>query len=313
VVLIRNKAVDHDRLFKELLQTFFDEFITLFFPELRREIDLSGLRFLQQELFTDVTAGEKHRVDLLAEVRLKGEESLILVHIENQAQFQPEFAERMFIYFTRLYQKFRRKILPIAIFSYETPHDEADEFQIGFPFLEVLRFKFYALELKKRNWREYIQSDNPAAAALLSKMGYRPEEKVQVKLEFMRMLTRMRLDPARMTLLAGFFETYLKLNADEEQTLVREIQKLNAEEVQKMMEITTSWHEKGRVEGRMEGKMEGKAEGEAEGILKGKLETARNMIREGLAISLIIKMTGLPEAEIIKLQQELKASNPYEN
>jgi flagellar biosynthesis/type III secretory pathway protein FliH len=143
-----------------------------------------------------------------------------------------------------------------------------------------LRFKFYTLELKKRNWRDYIQSNNPVAAALLSKMGYQPEEKVQVKLEFMRMLTRMQLDPARMTLLAGFFETYLKLNAHEEQVLDTEIQKLNAEEVQKMMEITTSWHEKGREEGRMEGRMEGKTEG---------------------------------EAEIIKLQQKLEVSNHYQN
>ena len=290
-------AVDHDRLFKELLETFFDEFITLFFPELRREIDLTGLRFLQQEIFTDVTAGDKHRVDLLAEVRLKGEEGLILVHIENQAQFQPDFAERMFIYFARLYQKFRCKILPIAVFSYDTPHDETDNFRIEFPFLKVLRFRFYTLELKKRPWREYIQSDNPVAAALLSKMGYRAEERVQVKLEFMRMLTRLRLDPARMTLLAGFFETYLKLNADEEQAFENELRKLNAEEVQKMMEITTSWHEKGR------------AEGEAEGIIKGKLEIARNMLLEGLATSLVVKITGLPEAEIAKLQQELEASN----
>lgn len=305
MILIQNKAIDHDRLFKELLETFFDEFITLFFPELRREIDLTGLRFLQQEIFTDVTAGDKHRVDLLAEVRLKGEEGLILVHIENQAQFQPEFAERMFIYFTRLYQKFRRKILPIAIFSYETPHDEADEFQIGFPFLEVLRFKFFALELKKRNWREYIQSDNPAAAALLSKMGYRPEEKVQVKLEFMRMLTRMRLDPARMTLLAGFFETYLKLNADEEQTLANEIRKLDAEEVQKMMELTTSWHEKGRVEGRMEGR----TEGEAEGIIKGKLDAARKMLSKNFPEDLIIEITGISLEQIAKLKAESTESH----
>ena len=307
--LIHKTAIDHDRLFKELLETFFDEFITIFFPELRREIDLTGLRFLQQEIFTDVTAGEKYRIDLLAEVRLKGEEGLILVHIENQAQFQPDFAERMFIYFSRLYQKFRRKILPIAIFSYETPHDETDKFQIVFPFLEILRFNFFTLELKKRNWREYIHSDNPVAAALLSKMGYRLEEKVQVKLEFMRMLTRMQLDPARMTLLAGFFETYLKLNLSEEQILENEIRKLNTEEVRKMMEITTSWHEKGR----MEGKMEGRTEGEAEGIIKCKLETARNMILEGLAIPLIVKMIGLPEAEIIMLQQELKTSKHYEN
>ncbi|MCL6613419.1 MAG: Rpn family recombination-promoting nuclease/putative transposase [Firmicutes bacterium] len=282
-------AVDHDRLFKELLETFFDEFITLFFPELRREIDLTGLRFLQQEIFTDVTTGDKHRVDLLAEVRLKGEEGLILVHIENQAQFQPDFAERMFVYFARLYQKFRRKILPIAVFSYDMLHDETDNFRIEFPFLKVLHFRFYTLELKKRPWREYIQSDNPVAAALLSKMGYQPEEKVQVKLEFMRMLTRMRLDPARMTLLAGFFETYLRLNADEEQALENELRKLDVKEVQKMMEITTSWHEKGRAEGIM--------------------EIARKMLLEGLATPLVAKITGLPEVEIAKLQQELEASS----
>lgn len=70
---------------------------------------------------------------------------------------------------------------------------------------------------------------------------------------------------------------------------------------QKMMEITTSWHEKGRAEGRMEGR--------TEGIIKGKLETARNMILEGMAVSLIVKVTGLPETEIVKLRQELKTSN----
>lgn len=39
---------------------------------------------------------------------------------------------------------------------------------------------------------------------------------VQVKLEFLRMLVRMELGPARMTILTGFFETYLKLNEEEE-------------------------------------------------------------------------------------------------
>lgn len=50
------------------------------------------------------------------------------------------------------------------------------------------------------------------AAALLSKMGFREEEKVLVKLEFLRLLARLKLDPARMELITGFFETYLKLN-----------------------------------------------------------------------------------------------------
>jgi predicted transposase/invertase (TIGR01784 family) len=289
----KTEPIDHDRLFKELLETFFTEFVALFFPDAYREIDLTHLTFLQQEVFTDVTAGDKHVVDLLAETKLRDENGLVLIHVENQAYFQQDFSERMFIYFTRLYQKFRRKILPIVIFSYDVGHDEPDCFQIGFPFLEVLKFHFYKLELKKRNWREYIESDNPVAAALLSKMGYQPAEKVQVKLEFMRMLTRLRLDPARMTLLTGFFETYLKLNSNEEKILENEVQKLDAQEVRKMMELTTSWQEKGRAEGRLDEKK----------------EIARNMLLEGLATSLVVKMTGLSEAEIGKLQQELESSN----
>jgi hypothetical protein len=127
-----------------------------------------------------------------------------------------------------------------------------------------MRFRFYTLELKKRNWKDFIQSDNPAAAALMSKMGYQRDEKVQVKKEFLRMLVRLQLDPARTQLLTGFFETYLKLNNREEKLLETELNQLPAEEVDKIMELTTSWQEKGR----MEGFMEGRTEGESPGLLK---------------------------------------------
>ena len=78
--------------------------------------------------------------------------------------------------------------------------EEPDSFELGFPFLDVLQFRFHTLVLKKRDWRDYITSDNPVAAALLSKMGYKREEKVRVKVEFIRILTRLQLDPARMQL-----------------------------------------------------------------------------------------------------------------
>jgi predicted transposase/invertase (TIGR01784 family) len=62
-------------------------------------------------------------------------------------------------------------------------------------------------------------------------------------------------------------------------------------------------------EGREEGRKKGLAEGEMKGVLKGKLETARNMLAEGLAIPLVIKMTGLNETDIARLQSELKESS----
>lgn len=43
-------AVDHDRLFKELIQTFFEEFILLFFPNMYEHIDFRHLSFLSEEL-----------------------------------------------------------------------------------------------------------------------------------------------------------------------------------------------------------------------------------------------------------------------
>lgn len=252
--------VGHDRLFKELLETFFAEFMKLFFPEASRAIDFNHIKFLQQEMFTDVTAGERHEADIVVETRLKEEPGLILVHVEPQSYVQKDFNRRMFVYFSRLYEKYQRRILPVAVFSYDQVREEPDTFEISFPFLEVMRFHFYKLELKKLYWRDYITGDNPVAAALLSKMGFNEEERVRVKVEFMRMLTRMKLDPARMTLLGGFFEAYLKLSRQEEEEFFRELGKMDKREAEKIMEITTSWHEKGRAEGLTKGKMEAKQE-----------------------------------------------------
>ena len=55
-------------------------------------------------------------------------------------------------------------------------------------------------------------------------------------------------------------------------------------------------HDKGRAEGRIEGRAEGQA--------KEKKQIAQNMLKEGLAVSLICKMTGLDEQEILKLKDE---------
>ena len=51
--------IDHDRLFKDLITTFFVEFLELFFPEMLRYLDTSQLEFLDKELVTDVTGGSE--------------------------------------------------------------------------------------------------------------------------------------------------------------------------------------------------------------------------------------------------------------
>jgi len=297
---VNRKKVDHDRLFKELLETFFAEFMQLFYPDASRAIDLERIKFLKQEIFTDVTFGERREVDILVETRLKDEPGLILIHVEPQAYTQSNFNERMFIYFSRLYEKYRRRILPVALFTYDQIRDEPDRLELSFSFLDVMRFRFYKLELKKLDWRDYIKSDNPVAAALLSKMGFSSDEKVHVKLEFMRMLTRMKLDPARMELLGGFFETYLKLNQKEEEDFFRELEKLDWKEVDSIVQITTSWHKKGKTEGMALGKAEGKAEG--------KIEQSQEIICKYLT-----RRFGMESDKVINKVQELNDLEVLDN
>lgn len=67
--MLEKDRTDHDRIFKELLSVFFLEFLELFFPEVVKFIDPQTLELLDKEVFTDVTAGKKHEVDLLAKVR----------------------------------------------------------------------------------------------------------------------------------------------------------------------------------------------------------------------------------------------------
>ncbi|MBE3575026.1 MAG: DUF4351 domain-containing protein [Firmicutes bacterium] len=267
--------IDHDQLFKELLRTFFADFLAAFFPEAYQALDLSEIRFLQQEV-TDLAKGGKRSVDILAEVRLKGEEGLILVHVENQAQVDQEFGERMYIYFNRLYHSLRRRILPIAVFSHDGSREEPDTFEMKFRFLDVLHFRFYKLQLRRLYWRDYLHKDNAAVAALMAKMGFRPGERAQVKLEIVRMLARMRLDPARSGLIMAFVETYLPLNRAEEEDFQAGLATLEPKEAATLMEFTTSWHEKGRAEGRVEGRVEGLAEG----LVQGQVELMLRQIRK---------------------------------
>ena len=59
----------------------------LFFPDIHEDLDFQEVRFLQQELLTDVTEGEIHRVDLLVETKLKGQNSIVIIHMEPQASY----------------------------------------------------------------------------------------------------------------------------------------------------------------------------------------------------------------------------------
>jgi predicted transposase YdaD len=239
------QTIDHDRIFKELISTFFIEFLELFVPELASAIEPGSVIFREQEYFMDLVDGEAKIIDLLAEVKLAGEEATVLVHIEPQSTGRPIFPQRLFFYFSRLHQKHLKRIFPIAIFSYDQPAKAAKtQYKVEFPNLKVLEFNFMAIQLNRLNWRDFLNRPNPVAAALMSKMQIAKKDRPKVKAECLRLLVTLKLDPAKTKLISQFVDTYLRLDIKEEKTFQAEIDTMDIAQQEEIMQVTTSWEEK---------------------------------------------------------------------
>ena len=276
--------MDHDRLFKELLTAFFVEFVELFLPDVAAYLDPDSIEFLDKEIFTDVTAGEKHEVDLLVKARFQGEEAFFLVHVENQAKAQSDFPKRMFTYFARLYEKYNLPVYPVVLFSYDTPlRSEPHRHQVAFPGKTVLQFDYAVIQLNRISWRKYVSTPNPIASALMAKMKIMPRDRPKVRIECLRLLATLKLDPARSKLIGGFIETYLQMSTEEMKQYEREFAKLAPEQQEAHMELMSSWERKGWEEGiqagRQEGMQTGRQEGMQAGLQTGKVELIVRLIR----------------------------------
>lgn len=243
--------IDHDRLFKELITTFFVEFLELFLPEVLVYLECDSIEFLDKEVFTDVTAGDRYEADLIVKAKFREQESFFLIHVENQAQQQSDFGKRMFRYFSRLYEKFDSPVYPVVVFSSNYPKTpEPNIHQVAFLNKVVLNFNYDVIQLNRLNWRDFVRQPNPVAAALMSKMNIVPEDRPRVKLECLRLMATLRLDPARIQLISGFIDTYLRLSAAEERLLRTDIARIEPVEQEGVMKIVTSWMEEGIEQGK---------------------------------------------------------------
>jgi predicted transposase YdaD len=83
-------------------------------------------------------------------------------------------------------------------------------------------------------------------------MNIAPADRPKVKAECLRLLVTLKLNPAKMQLISGFIDTYLRLNQIEEEKFAAEIGSLIPAEKEEVMQIVTSWMEQGIEQGRQE-------------------------------------------------------------
>ena len=159
---------------------------------------------------------------------------------------------------------------------------------------DILRFQFLKVELRKQNWRKFIDSNNPVAAALLAKMGYTKREAREVRGEFLRMFMqlRTRLDTARLALIMSVADLYFKPDPEQDEEILKELLEQYPEEGEAMMELMSAWKRWGYDEGKEEGKEEGQA------------EVIRKLLIYGFSPDAVAEATEIPLEEIKKLQSK---------
>ncbi len=213
-------TLDHDQIFKQLIEAFFREFMELFCAAEAAQIDFRHVEFLREEFFTDVRRGRRRRLDLVAKVRLKrGGERFVLVHFEFEASRKDQnFPQRMYEYFSQLFLRHGLPIVPIAVFSDDTHWDQPvpDFFELKLSPRSRVRFDFHLIKLSDLNYQRFMKSDNPLAFALMAKMKYTRRQRVRLKADFLRLILQAGIDSARESLLFDFVETYMPLQPAEQ-------------------------------------------------------------------------------------------------
>ena len=127
-----NRVTDFDTPWKEAIDASFESFMAFFFPDAHAGIDWSrGYERLDKELRKAIPHAEAGNrvVDFLAKVwRNGGEEEWVLVHAEVQSSATADFAQRMYVYNSRLYGLGLRPVASFAILADERPNWRPSEF-----------------------------------------------------------------------------------------------------------------------------------------------------------------------------------------
>ncbi len=251
---------DFDSPWKDILSSYFEEFIGFFFPQANRAIDWSKpYQFLDTELQQIVRDAElgKRIADKLAQVWLNnGESTWVLVHIEIQNQPKSDFAKRMYTYNHRIFDRYDRQVASLAVLSDEQADWKPTQFGYELLGCEV-NFKFPVVKLLdyQQNWQELEESSNPFATVVMAHLkaqetrGQQQERKTW-KLSLTRRLYERGYQRQQIIDLFRFIDWVMALPKELEEDFRQEI---NQYEEERRMRYVTSIERLGIEEGIKQG------------------------------------------------------------
>jgi Domain of unknown function (DUF4351) len=164
---------DQDSAWKTVLRQYFREAMEFFFPSIAKEIDWTKpILFLDTELqkiTPDAEVGKRLADQLVKVQRKKGQELILLIHLEIQATPEKIFPERMFIYSVRIFEYFHQAPISLAILCDAKPTWRPSSY--AFQTLgSSLRFEFTSIKLLdyQSQWLQLEHSQNPFAIVVMA-------------------------------------------------------------------------------------------------------------------------------------------------
>ena len=216
----------NDILWKSILEEIFDDFLRFFFPNADRLFDLEkGFEYLDKEL-EQLFPPENEKcspkyVDKLVKVYSRsGIEAWLLVHIEVQGYRDDSFSDRMFTYYYRIWDKYRKPITAFAILTDDCRYYLPGQFEqacLG----TSLCFRFNSFKVLDQSEEELAGNDNPFAQAVLvtktALLGKRltPDKLYRLKIDLAKRLLSRDIPKRKIGKLLEFLKFYVRLESDE--------------------------------------------------------------------------------------------------
>lgn len=258
---------DYDSPWKDILQEYFREFLAFFFPQVESDVDWDkNYEFLDkefQQVVRDAELGRRYTDKLVKVWQKSGGETWVLVHIEVQGCEETEFAERMYVYNYRIFDRYRRPVASLAVLADERPGWKPDQFGYKIWGCEaMLRFPVVKLLDYGRQWNRLEERGSPFAVVVMAHLKAMetrnsPEMRKKEKLNLIKMLYKRGYSRPDILRLFAFIDWVMNLPRELSESFWNE---LSSYEEEKKMGYVTSVErigiEKGIQQGRREGVLE---------------------------------------------------------
>jgi len=286
----------NDILWKGIIEDLFDDLLRFLYQDAEKIFDFSkGFEFLDKELedlFPQKDRENIRYVDKLVKVyhREKGEQWM-LFHIEVQGYNDPEFRERMFTYYYRIRDKYRKSLTAWAIFTDSNKNFRPDQFEDSFLGTSI-NYRFNTYKILDQDAGDLTKNTNPFASVIhtvllaLRKGKGDEAELLNLKLDLVRHLLNKGFKKQKIRALMNFLRFYVRLNPEKSAIFEKQLETITGKTYPMGIEELILEQERKAAE------------------KKGKIEVILASYDNGLAVSLISNITNLSENEVVKILKE---------